>query len=250
MRMSPVPILTFHDLAVDAALIAFAPDRFAALMARLAKTGWQTMGLTGLAQRILVGEPLPAKHFVVTFDDGYASAATHAAPVLAEHGFDATLFLSAGTEGGPDAQGEPASLEGRTMLTWSQVEALADAGWDIAAHGMNHRDLTTLSDDEVEAEIVDSLAAIGQHVEATLGFSYPFGRLDERVQAIAARHTDVAVSDRLAMATSASDVHALERIEMFYFRRRPLIDIVGTPALGAAVKAISGPRNLRRRVGK
>ncbi len=41
-----VPILTFHDLAADAALIAFAPDRFTALMARLAKTGWQTICLT------------------------------------------------------------------------------------------------------------------------------------------------------------------------------------------------------------
>ena len=80
---------------------------------------------------------------LITFDDGYEGVHRHALPVLAEHGFAATLFVSTGwLRGAYDTGG---ALD--TMLDWDQVRELAAAGVEIGGHSHTHPQLDQLDDD-------------------------------------------------------------------------------------------------------
>ena len=45
------------------------------------------------------GKPPPERSCLIAFDDGYASVLREAAPVLAEHGFGAIVFVTTGLVG-------------------------------------------------------------------------------------------------------------------------------------------------------
>ena len=61
---------------------------------------------------------------MLTFDDGYADFHRRAMPVLAQHGFTATLFVTTGWEQDADLR---QSAPGR-MLTRTQLAEVAAAG--------------------------------------------------------------------------------------------------------------------------
>ena len=85
--MSPHPVLCYHRVGGPLELGVTRVGRavFARQMMALAKAGWRTLTLTQFAHRFQPGNsafrnPHPA--FLLTFDDGYASLAQYAYPVL------------------------------------------------------------------------------------------------------------------------------------------------------------------------
>jgi peptidoglycan/xylan/chitin deacetylase (PgdA/CDA1 family) len=113
----------------------------------------------------------PAASVVITFDDGCESDWVVAAPILKEHGFAATFYVSSGFVGR------------RGFMRPDQVRALADAGFEVGCHSATHRFLPHLTDGELREEVVDAKATledmIGRPVEH---FSCPGGRWDRRVE--------------------------------------------------------------------
>ena len=71
---------------------------------------------------------------VLSFDDGYRPQFTFALPELRRHGWAGLLNLKA---------------EGSDLYE-SNVEAMIDAGWELASHTIDHSDLTTLSGADLE----------------------------------------------------------------------------------------------------
>jgi peptidoglycan/xylan/chitin deacetylase (PgdA/CDA1 family) len=66
--------------------------------------------------------------------------------------------------------------------TWDEIAELAEAGWEIGSHTCSHSRLTTLSDHEVRAELVDSKAEIEDRLGSPCrSLAYPYGDHDERV---------------------------------------------------------------------
>jgi peptidoglycan/xylan/chitin deacetylase (PgdA/CDA1 family) len=66
--------------------------------------------------------------------------------------------------------------------TWDEIAELAEAGWEIGSHTCSHSRLTTLSDHEVRAELVDSKAEIEDRLGCPCrSLAYPYGDHDERV---------------------------------------------------------------------
>jgi len=59
----------------------------------LAQSGCRVLDL-GEALRLLQKGQLPARSVAITFDDGWADFPLHAFPVLQEHGFPATVYLT------------------------------------------------------------------------------------------------------------------------------------------------------------
>jgi hypothetical protein len=82
---------------------------------------------------------------LITFDDGWRSA-RDVAPTLSAAGLRASVAVITETVGWP------------AFLGLADLQALHDAGWAFVSHSVTHPDLTSLSDTELEAELVDSKA--------------------------------------------------------------------------------------------
>ncbi|GGX46713.1 polysaccharide deacetylase family protein [Streptomyces chartreusis] len=139
-------------------------------------------GLRGVSVReLLDARALGLERGLVglTFDDGYSDFVTTALPVLHRWGFTATVFVLPGLLDGENSWEQ--SGPRKALLDADGIRFAADAGMEIASHGLTHIDLTKAHDDELHAEVAESryrLAHLtGEDVE---GFCYPYGHLDER----------------------------------------------------------------------
>ena len=183
MNGTAVPILMYHAVSTvpnDATrALSVAPEAFAEQMALVGDLGLTPVTTADLAARWRSGHPLPGRPVLITFDDGYEGVHRHALPVLAKHGFPATLFVSTGwikgahdTGGGLDA-----------MLDWRQVRDLADAGVEIGGHSHSHPQLDQLDDAALRAELVHSTEIVtGELGTRPLSFAYPYGYSSRRVR--------------------------------------------------------------------
>ncbi|OLC07254.1 MAG: hypothetical protein AUH34_01655 [Gemmatimonadetes bacterium 13_1_40CM_70_12] len=163
---------------------------FARQMTALAKAGWRTLTLTQFAQRFQPGNSAfrnPQSAFLLTFDDGYASLAQHAYPVLAELGFTATTFLITDHVGANNSWDVRYTWRPLAHLDWRTVEQWRARGFDFASHTASHARLTWLGDARAADELGRARQALVQRLGASAGraVAYPFGAADARVQRLA-----------------------------------------------------------------
>ncbi|MEI8107318.1 MAG: autotransporter-associated beta strand repeat-containing protein [Verrucomicrobiota bacterium] len=81
----------------------------------------------------IVKKPIPDKLVVFTFDDGCASHATIAAPLLKKHGFNGTFYVS-------DAYLFRERKD--WYMTWRQIKGMSDDGFEIGNHTRGHGQLS------------------------------------------------------------------------------------------------------------
>jgi peptidoglycan/xylan/chitin deacetylase (PgdA/CDA1 family) len=167
----PVPILEYHVLgsAPEGApypeLYVTRPD-FHRQMDWLDEHGYEAVTLETVERAWYRGGTLPAKPVVISFDDGYRPQFTYALPELRRHGWPGVLNLKA---------------EGSDLYT-SNVEAMIDAGWELAAHTIHHLDLTTLGAEQLEEEVAGSRRMLQREYHVPVkDFCYPAGQFDSTV---------------------------------------------------------------------
>ena len=238
-----IPVLTYHAIEAAATPIAVSPDRFAATMRAMRAAGWRTAGdsevLNGLA-----GGRWPERTFVLHFDDGFASVATHAAPVLAECGFTATIFVVAdwvGRDNGWPSQ--PAGVPRWPLLDWDALRALRDAGHRFGAHTASHPHLPALSSAEQAIELDRCAARIQQEIGVGPGaFAYPYGDADRASRAAVSTRYQLAYGTTLDFVVPSSDRWELPRIDAWYLapQRAARLDDA------AVSRWLAGRRVLRR----
>lgn len=160
-------------------------------MAELARRGYR-----GVTFSDAVRDPGARGTVAITFDDAYRSVSAHAQPVLARVGFPATVFVptdfvDAGQAlrwAGVDHWADGAHAGELTPLSWPELGELGAAGWEIGSHTRSHPRLTTLSDAAIEDELAGSKAACERALGAAcVSLAYPYGDVDQRVVALAAR---------------------------------------------------------------
>ncbi|MEU9441599.1 polysaccharide deacetylase family protein [Streptomyces sp. NPDC048304] len=214
MTDTPVPILMYHSVATapnDATrALSVAPEAFAEQMALIGDLGLTPVTTAGLAARWRSGRPLPARPVLITFDDGYEGVHRHALPVLAKHGFPATLFVSTGwirgtydTGGGLD-----------TMLDWRQVRDLAATGVEIGGHSHTHPQLDQLDDAALRTELTRCTEIVADELGARpASFAYPYGYSDRRVrEAVRAGGYAQALAVGNGLARRRQGPYALRRV--------------------------------------
>lgn len=124
---------------------------------------------------------------VLTFDDGLASVAETALPLLSKRGWPAMIFLVAGFVGETDSWDVRLLGRGRPMMSWGEVQQWSRAGVSFGSHTVTHADLTALSVRALREELRGSKAMIEDQTGVRVDWlSYPFGRHDERVREEAA----------------------------------------------------------------
>jgi peptidoglycan/xylan/chitin deacetylase (PgdA/CDA1 family) len=167
----PVPILEYHVLGAAPAdapypeLYVTRPD-FHQQMDWLDAHGYEAVTLEMVEDAWYHGGTLPAKPVVLSFDDGYRPQFTFALPELRKHGWPGLLNLKA---------------EGSDLYT-SNVEAMVEAGWELAAHTIHHLDLTTLDATQLKEEVAGSREILRREYGVPVAnFCYPAGRFDDTV---------------------------------------------------------------------
>jgi peptidoglycan/xylan/chitin deacetylase (PgdA/CDA1 family) len=135
------------------------------------------------------------KRVAVTFDDAHRSVFQLAFPLLERLGMTATLFVPTGLVNG----GGPLLFEGYSRwlggpwerelepMSWSEIEVLASAGWEIGSHSRSHPRLTTLDPGRLAEELADSKRELERRLgRPCTSFAYPYSDHDDRVCAAAA----------------------------------------------------------------
>ena len=178
-------ILLYHRVSDDDDPLAVAPRRFREQMQHLAAEGYRVVDLIAALDLLHTGRS-PARTIGLTFDDGFADLAEHALPVLAEHGFRATVFITTGVTDGrvsfPWYERQP------PVLGWEEVVKLdREDTLRFEAHTVSHPSLIAVDDATAAAEIRDSRveleARLGRSVSA---FAYPAGLFGERERRLVA----------------------------------------------------------------
>ncbi len=120
-------------------------------------------------------------HLVITFDDGYRDNFETAAVELERRRLPACFFIATEFIGSNRVPPWDAEL-GITSrwMSWDDVRALSEGGFEVGAHTMNHVDLGVVQGDDAVREIAGSRRRLAQELgEETPLFSYPFGRADQ-----------------------------------------------------------------------
>src|SRR5262249_37262854 len=153
-RLMPVRILTYHSLDTSGSVISISPETFQHQIEALHNWGYQGITLSQLVEAWEGKATLPPRPVVLTFDDAFGNFADHAAPVLARHGFRATLFAVAGYCGGHnDWPTQPTGVPRLPLLSWDALRDLAREGFEIGAHTLTHPRLPDLPPPEAEREV-------------------------------------------------------------------------------------------------
>ncbi|MCH0567095.1 MULTISPECIES: polysaccharide deacetylase family protein [unclassified Streptomyces] len=237
MSDRPVPILMYHAVAAypnpATRVLSVAPEAFAEQMALVADLGLTPVTTAALAACWRSGARLPARPVLITFDDGYEGVHRHALPVLAGHGFRATLFVSTGWIRGP--RGTGGALD--TMLDWDQVRELAGSGVEIGGHSHTHPQLDQLGDARLCHELTRCRDIVADELGALpVSFAYPYGYSSRRVrQAVRRAGFAQALAVGNALARRRQGPYALERVTV---RRGTGIDEFARLVQGRAVARV------------
>ena len=131
-------------------------------------------------------QPIPNGLVLLTFDDANHSDLASVAPLLRRHGFGATFFVS---EGLGFNEGKPGEF-----MTWNEIRALHDLGFEIGNHTKSHLDTTLLTAEELRAEISHIQRRCAEHgIPAPTSFCYPgFHHSPDVVRVVASQGFDFA----------------------------------------------------------
>ncbi len=186
LGVQTVPVLCYHRIGGPPELGVTRVGRsvFARQMSALARAGWRTLSLPEFVAPRTTDDA--RRTFLLTFDDGYASLAAYAYPVLADLGFTATTFLVTDYVGKTNTWDVRYTWNHVRHLSWTQIEEWRARGFDFASHSATHRRLTWLDDPAIATELGSSRELLTARLGADAGraVAYPFGAVDERV----ARH--------------------------------------------------------------
>ena len=183
------PVLCYHRVGgpLELGVTRVARSVFARHMTALAHAGWQTLTLAEFAARLESGNSAlrtPHSEFLVTFDDGYASLAEHAYPILTDLGFTAATFLITDYVGRLNTWDVRYTWQRLAHLDWPAIERWRARGLEFASHGATHRRLTWLDEARAADELGRSRAVLVDRLgpEAGRAVAYPFGARDRRIE--------------------------------------------------------------------
>jgi peptidoglycan/xylan/chitin deacetylase (PgdA/CDA1 family) len=130
-----------------------------------------------------------------TFDDGYTSAATQAAPTLAKYGLTGTEYVVTNCVGMTTAPNTCHADPDKTYMTWAQIQNLQNSyGWEIGSHTVDHYCLAsnasvdpddcqanTMTTAQVDAELANSKADLSSNGINATDMSSPYGDYNQAV---------------------------------------------------------------------
>jgi peptidoglycan/xylan/chitin deacetylase (PgdA/CDA1 family) len=175
-----IPILAYHkvDTQFEWGITTVLPRLFEKQIKFLAENGFHSIGLSDyMSDQVSFKRPI-----IITFDDSFQSIFRYAYPILNEYGFTATIFVITNFIGKRNLWDHNLGGKSCWHMGWKEIEQLKAAHWEIGSHTATHLDLTDLSDQQLEDELITSRNDLSQHLgEETQFISYPFNRYNIKV---------------------------------------------------------------------
>lgn len=179
-----LPALAYHHVHPDiGGPWSVPPDVFARHLDWIAEHGG-TVSLDAAVAAFDRGEESPAG-VVITFDDGFASFAEYAAPLLAERGLTAVNFLITEYIGGWDEWATHARHRS-DHLQWDQIRSLRDRGFEFGSHSEHHHALVKFERERIKRELHGSADTLERELSQPARYlAYPYGSFDDIVLEVA-----------------------------------------------------------------
>lgn len=183
-------ILCYHTVSSDwNDSVAVSGERFSAQMEVLARLGYRGVTFTEAVSE----SGGHGRRVAITFDDAFHSVLDRAFPVLAEHGWPATVFVV--TDYGDGTRlidwprldtwlSTPHERELR-VLDWGELAQLQAAGWEVGSHTCSHPHLAQLSPEDLRRELNESREICAARMGRCDSLAYPYGEVNRKVVAAA-----------------------------------------------------------------
>jgi peptidoglycan/xylan/chitin deacetylase (PgdA/CDA1 family) len=177
---------------------------FRAQIDALASAGYEAVTLDQVLDAWRGRARLPDHPIVLSFDDGYLGQGRIAAPVLAARRWPGVINVVLHNLGVPGG------------ISATRLRSMLRAGWELDAHTLTHRDLTTLGPADLRREVAGSRAVLRRRFGVPVdAFCYPAGRYDATVEAaVRAAGYRAATTERPGAARPADDRYALPRLRV------------------------------------
>ncbi len=226
---SPVPILTYHQIAeapvkgTPFRSLSVAPGDFQRHMAFLHGLGYKGLSMSAL-RPYLRGERT-GKVFGITFDDGYLNNLTHALPVLQWFGFSSTCYVVSGLMGQTNIWDRGMGIPPAELMTAAHLRQWVVGGQEVGAHTRHHVRLPDVDAATCEQEIVQCKAELEYNTgSAVEHFCYPYGAYKpEHVAMVLNANYQSATTTRRGRAQFGDSLLELPRVPMLRRTNRFLL---------------------------
>ena len=122
-----VPVLCYHRIADGIKSdYAVTPATFSAHMKIMADSGYHSISPKQLYDYLVYNKDLPAKPFLITFDDSRAEHSAIAAPIMEKYGFKGVFFIMTIT------------YNKKNYMTTDEIAQLAKKGHTVGLHSWDH----------------------------------------------------------------------------------------------------------------
>lgn len=241
-------ILTYHSLDESGSPISVSPSAFAGHVRSLAAGHVRVLALDELWAEVRSGSDGTGDAVAITFDDGFANFAEHAAPILREHGLPSTVFVVSRRVGRSNAWrgGDEPGIPTLPLLDWDVLGHLAEDGVTIGGHTRTHRRLDRLGASEMADEVVGGRDELATRLGAVPRcFAYPYGAVSEAARACVSRAYEVGVTTQLRALSSNDAGELLPRLDAYYLRGAKDLDGWGSVRFRAYLRLRAAIRGLR-----
>jgi peptidoglycan/xylan/chitin deacetylase (PgdA/CDA1 family) len=200
-----IPVLLYHSVCDRPAAVdrrwTVSPAELASHMDAVAASGRVALTVTGIAEALRGGRPLPERPVGITFDDGFADT-YEALAMLEARGLPSTVYITTGEVGRRDRLSPP-----------QLAEIAAAASVEVGAHAVRHRRLDELERRELIGDVVGSKSQLEELVQRDVhSFAYPHGAFDGVVrQAVIAAGYRSAAAVKNALSHDHDDPFAVAR---------------------------------------
>jgi len=206
-------VLCYHRVATQPSRFAVTPEQLDTQLRYLLRTGFQFIH----ARELVSGVPLPSQPLLLTFDDGYTDTLELAQPVLLQHGAKATVFIVSSYVGDRAWW----SADAGALMSVQQLHMLDPTLIELGLHSHAHRSFSSLSIDEIEADLRNNLAFFAMNDLAIAPvLAYPYGaRPKNSMAALSQRMTALGIRIAFRIGNRVNrlpiaDLHQIQRIDV------------------------------------
>lgn len=220
-KLQGIPILMYHKVNPDPSTgglgLRVPPDKFEWQMKYLRKNGYETVSPEDVMDHFEKGKHLPDKPIVITFDDGYKDNHQFAYPIMKKYGYTGTIFVVSKAIGNTNFFDVEKKLQPENkIMDWQEIRELAEAGFTIGAHTVDHPHLAEVPPEVARHQIEESKRALEHGLKKPVEFfAYPYGSYNDTVADLVKQAGyRAAVTTELGLAKADSNPFKLRRIRV------------------------------------